>query len=207
MSIRALVCGVRHVQRRHLRSIRLHRHASRLSKRGAPSCATGDAGGRTIRRARRTSSRRRKCRAPRVWCAAAIVVSLAGAVPQTGGGRCRPESGVPPHDEQHRAEHDDRHLSGELSRAVARTHRCVLPLLHGRPDVQRLLREGEHHAGDRVQAGQHHGAPRRHRHARRAVRHAAVERRRVDRAGHADHARRSRSVGEDDRACASGRET
>ena len=38
---------------------------------GGPSCATGDAGDRTIRRGPRTSSRRRKCRAPRSSSAAA----------------------------------------------------------------------------------------------------------------------------------------
>ena len=75
-----------------------------------------------------------------------IVVSLAGAVPQQEAADVGPEPGLPPDDEQHRAEHDDRHVSGELSRPVARPHRRVLPFLHGRPDVQRLFREGEHHA-------------------------------------------------------------
>ena len=161
---------------------------------GEPSCAIGEDGAERSERHRESHHAAES--AERGTAGAERHRGLAGRRSSPAGSRrCRPESGVSPHDQQRWSDQHDRHVPSELSRLVARPHRCVLPFLSRRADVERLLGQGEHHPGDRVQAGQHHGSTRWHRHSRCPVRHAADERRGMDRAGHADHASGSRSVG------------
>ena len=104
-----------------------------------------------------------------------IVVSLAPPSPR----RWRPTSArrhLPPrHERDHRRRHD-RQLPGQLPRADRGAHRQLVPLLRERPDVQRHPGEGQPHARGRMQEGQRDELERRHLHARRPVRHRAVER-------------------------------